>query len=177
MSEFARALEASAPEPSLAGELALFGRFVGTWAVRNRYRPGPEADWVESERTWIFSWIAGGRAVQDVIVGSDRGAEPVTAGTTVRAYDPALGAWRVQWFGTLHGNHCALVARAHGDDGIRQDGVEFVDGAEVPIRWNFSAIGDDAFEWDGWSSADGGATWWLEQHMRATRVTGGVAGR
>src|SRR5262245_45496235 len=100
MSDFASQLIAAGPEPSLAAELDLFGRFVGTWRVRNRDRANAEAGWAESERTWIFSWIAGGRAIQDVIVGSDRGDEPLVAGATVRAYDPRIQAWRVNWFGT-----------------------------------------------------------------------------
>ncbi|WP_243075352.1 hypothetical protein [Microbacterium sp. SS28] len=170
MSDFASTLVADAAEPSLAAELALFGRLVGRWRVENRYRASPEGEWTTSERTWIFSWIAGGRAVQDVIVGSDRGRDPVVAGTTVRAYDPRIGAWRVDWFGTFHANYGALIARAHGDDGIRQDGVEFTPEGDIPIRWNFSDIAEDSFTWDGWSSADGGATWWLEQHMDARRI-------
>ncbi|MEU1971475.1 hypothetical protein ABZ477_07455 [Microbacterium sp. NPDC019599] len=170
MSDFASSLVATTPEPSLAGELDLFGRLVGRWRVENRYRATPYAEWSASARTWIFSWIAGGRAVQDVILGSDRGDEPVVAGTTVRAYDARVGAWRINWFGTLHSNYGALIARAHGDDGIRQDGVEFTPGGDIPIRWNFSAITSDAFAWDGWSSLDGGRTWWLEQHMDARRL-------
>ena len=170
MTDFADVLLASVAAPDLATELDLFGRLVGRWHVRNRYRPSPEASWNESDREWTFSWIAGGRAIQDVIVGSDRDAAPVVAGTTVRAYDPRIAAWRVEWFGTLHANYCSLIARAHGADGIRQDGVEHLADGDVPIRWNFSDITADSFSWDGWSSVDGGRTWWLEQHMDASRA-------
>ena len=171
MSDFVSGLVADAPEPSLAAELDLFGRLVGSWRVQNRYRSSPEEDWGSAERTWVFSWVLGGRAVQDVILGSDRGDDPVIAGTTVRAYDPRIGAWRVNWFGTLHSNYGSLVARAHGSDGIRQDGVELLADRDIPIRWNFSDITPDSFTWDGWSSADGGETWWLEQHMEAARLS------
>ncbi|MFH8251236.1 hypothetical protein ACH3VR_12770 [Microbacterium sp. B2969] len=170
MSDFVSGLVADAPEPTLAAELDLFGRLVGEWRVENRYRSSPDDEWTTSARTWVFSWIAGGRAVQDVILGSDRGDEPVVAGTTVRAFDPRIGAWRVNWFGTLHANFGTLIARPHGDDGIRQDGVEHLPDRDTPIRWNFSGITRDTFTWDGWSSADGGETWWLEQHMDARRA-------
>ncbi|QIG39209.1 hypothetical protein G5T42_06680 [Microbacterium sp. 4R-513] len=169
MSDFVSGLVADAPDPSLAAELDLFGRFVGSWRVQNRYRSSLDEEWTSAARTWIFSWVLGGRAIQDVIIGSDRGDDQVAAGTTVRAYDPRIGAWRVNWFGTLHANYGALIARAHGGDGIRQDGVDFRADRDVPIRWNFSDITADSFTWDGWSSADGGETWWLEQHMEAVR--------
>lgn len=170
MNDFASLLTADGPEPKLAAELDLFGRFVGSWRVRNRYRPGPDAPWTSSDREWVFSWVAGGRGVQDVIVGNDRGDEPVVAGTTVRAYDAQLGAWRVHWFGMLHGNYCSLIARPHGGDGIRQEGFEHTPSGDVPIRWDFSDITGDSFAWDGWSWSDGASEWWLEQHMDVERV-------
>src|SRR6478752_675282 len=107
MSAFVSGLVADAPEPTLTAELDLFGRLIGTWRVENRYRSSPDDPWASAGRTWIFAWIAGGRAVQDVILGSDRGPEPLAAGTTVRAYDPRIDAWRVNWFGTLHSNYAA----------------------------------------------------------------------
>jgi len=168
--DFARLLVAPGADDSLGPDADLFGRLVGTWRVRNRYRSAPGDDWRFSERTWTFAWIAGGRAVQDVIVGSDRGGDTQFAGTTVRAFDGRIGAWRVNWFGTLHANFGALTARSHGPDAIWQDGVEFTPDGEIPIRWNFSEMTDAAFSWDGWSSADGGSTWWLEQHMDAVRA-------
>ena len=39
-----------------------------------------------------------------------------------------------------------------------------------PIRWNFSNITEESFEWDGWVSDDEGRTWWLEQHIDAKRT-------
>ncbi len=179
MNEFVSGLVAGEAQPALVDELALFGRFIGSWQVQNRYRVGPTADWITAERTWVFSWIAGGRAVQDVILGGPPRRE--VAGTTMRAYDPRIGAWRVDWFGTAAANYCSLIARPHGDDGIRQDGVEHTADGDIPIRWNFSAIRVDAFTWDGWSSAGasarsshragGGGSWWLEQHMDARRIS------
>src|SRR4051812_7558617 len=72
-------------------------------------------------------------------------------GSTVRVYDTALGAWRVSWFGAEKGDFCTLVATPYRRDGIRQDGTQ-TDGR--PIRWNFSNITDESFEWDGWVSDD-----------------------
>lgn len=151
------------------GALDLYGRFVGRWAVRNRFRSAPDAPWIENERVWEFAWILGGRAIQDVIVGSDRGDEPVAAGCTVRAYDPRIDAWRIEWFGTMHANYVSQTGRAVGDR-IVQEGLEHMPDGEVPARWTFSDITADAFTRDGETSRDGGATWFVEQHMECTRL-------
>jgi hypothetical protein len=107
--------------------------------------------------------------VQDVLVARDpeRPDDVAAHGSTMRVYDPTLGAWRVSWFGAEAGDFCTLVATPHRRDGIRQDGTQ-TDGR--PIRWNFSNITEESFEWDGWVSDDEGRTWWLEQHIDATRV-------
>jgi hypothetical protein len=166
--DFARALIASGPTDAHPKRMATFGRLVGSWKVRGAFLSESTREWTETDRTWIFSYVLGGRAVQDVLLGSDgdAGSDDV-AGTTVRVYDPIAGMWRISWFGTLAGDYCTLAGTAHKRDGIRQDGTQ-TDGR--PIRWNFSKITDESFAWDGWVSDDDGRTWWLEQHMDAARV-------
>lgn len=152
--------------------MRLFGQLVGTWSVTNRFLDESSGEWSESTLEWTFAYVLDGRAVQDVLVrpATDDAAgasSPQALGTTVRVYDPALGVWRVSWFGTAGGDFCTLVGIGHRD-GIRQDGTQ-TDGR--PIRWNFSSITDDSFDWDGWVSDDDGASWWLEQHMDAVRTS------
>jgi hypothetical protein len=163
---FARALIAAEPHPERAQRMQLFGRLVGSWRAETRLLDESTGAWRESTADWIFAYTLGGLAVQDVLVPADDPAG-VGRGTTIRVYDPALGGWRVSWFAAAAGEFCTLVANAHHRDGIRQDGTQ-TDGR--PIRWNFSAITDDSFEWDGWVSDDDGRTWWLEQHIDATRT-------
>jgi hypothetical protein len=163
---FARALIATGPSPERGQRLHLFGQLVGSWRAETRLLDETTGAWHESTADWIFAYTLGGLAVQDVLVPAD---DPAAAarGTTVRVYDPALGGWRVSWFGAAAGDFCTLVANAHHRDGIRQDGTQ-TDGR--PIRWNFSSITEESFEWDGWVSNDEGRTWWLEQHIDATRT-------
>ena len=165
---FARALISSGPTADHP-RMQLFGRLVGRWSAEVRFLDEASGAWSESEQEWIFAYTLGGRAVQDVLVTPDP-AHPDRLegrGSTIRVYDTALGAWRVSWFGAAAGDFCTLVATPHRRDGIRQDGTQ-TDGR--PIRWNFSGITDDSFEWDGWVSDDEGRTWWLEQHIDATRT-------
>src|SRR5918911_4565414 len=59
------ALRADGPHPDYAEELALFGRFVGAWAVDNAYLREDGEERYEAE--WRFGWTLDGRAVQDVL--------------------------------------------------------------------------------------------------------------
>ena len=158
-----RSLVAEGPAPEIAGELALFGRFVGGWMVRNALYSEVAKAWSESELAWTFDWILGGRGIQDVLVD----AEGSALGTTVRTWDSRVG-WRVVWFCPRAAEHVVLTAK-EVEDRIELRGVQ-ADGRRV--RWIFSDIAPDRFAWDGWCSNDDGNTWWHEQHMDAQRLAG-----
>lgn len=166
---FARALVAAGPTPVRPQRMQLFGQLVGSWRAECRFLDEESGAWSEFTTDWLFAYTLGGRAVQDVLVAPAVSDPSMTEakGTTIRVYDAVLGLWRVSWFGAVAGDFCTLVASAHHRDGIRQDGTQ-TDGR--PIRWNFSAITADSFSWDGWVSDDEGSTWWLEQHIDATRT-------
>ncbi|MGN8551525.1 UNVERIFIED_CONTAM: hypothetical protein OHV15_02940 [Microbacterium sp. SLM126] len=159
---FESALVASGPAVDLADELALFGRFVGRWSVRNALFSEAAGEWVRSELEWCFAWVIGGRGIQDVLVDSSGSA----VGTTMRTWDEASG-WRVIWFCPRASEHVVLSAAPRGNE-IELRGVQ-ADGRRV--LWVFSAIDEDSFVWDGWCSNDDGASWWHEQHMDARRFT------
>ncbi|WP_223692765.1 hypothetical protein [Leifsonia poae] len=166
---FARALIARGPTPVRPQRMHLFGQLVGTWRAECRLLDEGSGAWSEFTYDWTFAYVLGGMAVQDVLVAPSAAdpTVPETKGSTIRVYDPVLGAWRVSWFGAVGNDFCTLVATGHHRTGIRQDGTQ-TDGR--PIRWNFSEITENSFKWDGWVSNDEGRTYWLEQHMDATRV-------
>jgi len=158
-------LSASGPFQPDADQLMLYGRLVGAWDV----------EWVRfdargkaAERRlgeWHFAWVLGGRGVQDVIwaVGAPREQD----GTTLRAWDPDLGAWRVMFMSPGDRQFVTLVGRAEGDR-IVQDITEPI--ADAPARrWTFSEITDASFLWQAETSSDGGRTWTVTHEMRASR--------
>lgn len=166
---FSRALIAEGPSDTRPQRMHLFGQLVGSWHAEVRFLDERSAEWSDFTNEWVFAYTLGGLAVQDVLVGRDpEDPERLDGrGSTIRVYDSTLGAWRVSWFGAEAGEFCTLVATPHRRDGIRQDGTQ-TDGRS--IRWNFSNITAESFEWDGWVSNDEGRTWWLEQHIDATRT-------
>ena len=156
-------LSASGPAPEHAAELMLYGQFVGSWHV--------ESTWfgAAGNRTgtgeWHFAWVLGGRGVQDVLFG--KGAPRDRYGTTLRCYDPSLDAWHVAWMCPGHGEFANLVGRRR-EDRIVQEGRGLEPGRL--LRWSFTEITPHSFVWLGEASVDGGATWSLEQEMKATRT-------
>jgi hypothetical protein len=152
-----RLLPADGPHPDLGPESDLYGRLIGSWDIDNRQYDERTDEWRRTKRECHFRWILDGRAVQDLWGSPSEGF-----GTTVRAYDADLEAWRVHWLGL--GAFCTLIGRANGDD-IWQEGVQQDDR---PIRWTIVDIEPDAFTWRG-EISDGGATWRLEQEMHARR--------
>lgn len=148
-----------------AEDLADFGRLVGSWDLdvawhhedgRIEHRPGE----------WHFAWILEGRAIQDVwrVPGTGPGDAPRGYGTTIRAWDPELEAWRVTWVSGLGGGTTTFIASAVGGEIVMES-----QGEEEVFRWIFSDITPDSFHWRAVGSPDGGRTWVVAQEMAARR--------
>jgi hypothetical protein len=160
-------LAADGPDPELGAAADLFAPLIGDWRMRTKLTPldGPES---ELEGFWSFRWGLGGRAVYDVIGFRAPGSPPETphrTGLTVRFYDSALATWRQVWIGVPRGVVIEFVARREASR-ILIDGAP---SATLRYRWSFETITPTAFEWEGRTSRDGGATWHLEQTINCTR--------
>lgn len=161
-------LAAAEPSARYPHRIATFGRLVGRWAVTSTRRELEGAEWEDDAFTWTVAYILDGRGVQDVAAVEDAQAPDGvrTVSTSVRVYDPLLGAWRVSYLEPERGEYAQLIASAHRD-GIRQDGTRSDDKL---IRWNFSGITGDRYLWDSWVSDDEGRTWWLQAHNEGRRL-------
>ena len=162
------ALCASGPHKDLQDELAMFGRFVGSWELECI-----EYDRDGSSKTtpgeWHFAWVLDGRAVQDVWILPSRsarasGAEPIEWGSAIRFYDPDLGAWRINWSGPGRGRSYSFIAHATASGIVLEGGA-----GEIELRWTFSAITDRSFRWTN-EIRDEDGDWCLQQEMRVRRA-------
>lgn len=155
-------LPADGPHADLGTQADLYGQFLGSWDLDNHQYDEQRGEWFDTKGEVHFAWILGGRAVQDLWGSPER-----AFGTTIRAYDKTIDAWRIHWFAPYWASFCTLIGRSDGDR-ITQEG-EQADGR--PIRWSFSEITPDSFTWQGHISDDSGTTWRLEQEMHARRRT------
>jgi hypothetical protein len=156
-------IAASGPYPEHADQLVLYGQFVGSWDI--------DATWFEengeqrkARGEWHFAWILGGRGVQDVLFAA--GSPPDHYGVTLRCYDSASDAWHITWMQPCCGDFVNLTGRKEGNRIVQ---IAAGSDPQRRERWSFTEITPDSFLWLGEASFDGGATWILEQEMRAAR--------
>ncbi|MBO0877955.1 MAG: hypothetical protein J2P19_31660 [Pseudonocardia sp.] len=165
---FPEALHSTGPRPELAAGLALFGQFVGSWALECTFL-NPDGRDVVLPGELRFGWVLGGRAVQDVwiVPGRDHPAEgeaPGFHGSTVRFYDRDLGAWRSTWIDPPNNRVRRFIGRPVGAD------IELVSDEELPaLRWRFADIAPDSFTWTGETATEDRRSWTHQLRMRAHR--------
>jgi hypothetical protein len=156
-------LHTCGPDPEHAAELRLFGQFIGSWEIEWR-GTGPDGKPVRTTGQLDFGWVLGGRAVQDVwqVPGPGLtmpGGRPGFFGSTIRFYDPGIGAWRSTWIDPANGRVRRFIGRP-ADDAIVLEGLD----DEPRERWSFRDITPDSFRWVGETSGDG-ITWTHDEEM------------
>lgn len=168
---FPDALIAQGPCQEFADELRLFGQFVGSWSLE-WIGKGPKNQREPMTGELHFGWVLDGRAVQDVWIVPGRGeAHQIDQnigfhGSTIRFYDASLGAWKSTWIEPFKGVVRRFIGRSDAKD------IVLVSDEETPqLRWRFTKITETSFVWLGETSQDHGATWALEEEMRATRLS------
>jgi len=165
-------LAASVRSPDIPEAMDLYGFLIGSWEL-DLVGYDDDNHVIRTVGEAHFAWVLEGRAVQDVFINprrSDRDSGlPKFAnwfGTTIRIYDPAIQAWRVNWFNPYDGIRAELISRRRGED-IMQEGT-FPDG--TPIRWTFSDITENSCRWRGERLEPDGKTWRLQVEFRARRT-------
>jgi hypothetical protein len=173
------ALDSPGPAPDRAEALELYAFLVGHWDTRV-VAHAEDGSRHESLGEIHAGWVLEGRAIQDVWITpprSERGPGvplpdlPVTGafyGTTLRIYDPTLGAWHIQWSDPVTQYYTQQIGRREGAD-IVQIG-DMPNGAK--LRWRFTEIQPDSFHWIGDVSSDGEKTWVVQVEIFARRRTG-----
>jgi hypothetical protein len=164
-------LLASAPEAALAGQLRLYGQFVGDWdLVATNYSAGGAATTRRGE--WNFRWVLEGRAVQDVFIVPARGAREDAGsagkqsyGTTLRFYDPQRDLWEITYVDPVYTAVFRMTARFENGE-IVQTGV---DHQGRTYRWIFFDVRPNSFRWRSEVLQSNRKTWVKEQDFSATR--------
>jgi hypothetical protein len=171
---FVQVLHAEGPDMEHKSELALYSWIVGRWEmdVNTILEDGT----THPGRGEIHAgWVLQGRAIQDVwmiprLEERKPGIEQLPGagnwyGTTLRIYDPKLGAWRVLWNDPATNFFTPQTGRARGRD-IVQEGPDPRGGS---MRWTFDQIERDSFHWTAERAPDD-KNWRREVDIRARRI-------
>ena len=159
--------------PEIPDSADAYGWLVGSWEldVRVYWATDVGAKGLKGEAH--FGWALEGRAIQDVWSmprAADRNRNLDKRmnmyGTTLRAWDPSIQAWRITWMNPAGDHREEQIGRRSGNDivqiGVRSDGT--------PTRWTFSEITSDSFHWTGEALQSDGRTWIVEGDFRVTRM-------
>jgi hypothetical protein len=163
------ALHVDGPAGPYADRLHTYGQFVGSWDI-TWAGIGPGGRAVTARGELHFGWVLDGRAIQDIwiVPGRDARGHDASAlafhGCAVRFYDAGIDAWRCTWIDPLMGRVRRFVGREAGDAIVMLCSED-----EPQLRWSFTDITRDAFNWRGEISHDGGATFVPDEEMRITR--------
>jgi hypothetical protein len=154
------ALQAMGPHPSLGDQANVFGRFVGIWdGEYTEFSKDGKA--THSSGEWIFGWVMGGLAMQDLFIIHPSAAHPDGfIGTTLRYFDPKSGTWSVTFIDPENNSVATLNGGAVGDNRIVVHS-ENKDGKET--RWSFDDIRADSWIFRDEETRDGGKTWGLRE--------------
>jgi hypothetical protein len=171
---FHDALAARGRSPEIPESLDAYGWLVGSWDLDVVRYWAQDVSRLGLSAEAHFRWVLEGRAVQDLWIMPARRDRIGRAldprmnmyGTTLRAWDPAIEAWRITWSNPAGGHFEQQIGRRSGRDvvqvGVRPDGT--------PTRWSFTEIARDSFRWLGESLAPDGRTWTLEGEFKARRA-------
>lgn len=166
--------------PGRTGEIDeaddVYGWLVGSWSLAVLHYRGFDLRGEGLTGEVHAGWTLEGRAIQDVWImpaREDRRAGRMARdpqndmyGTTLRAWDPTLRAWRIAWNNPARGHRETQIGRRVGSEivqtGARENGQA--------TRWRFTDIAQDRFHWIGEALDIDGKTWRLEGEFIATRM-------
>jgi hypothetical protein len=163
-------LTAAGPHLSLGAHAETYARLIRSWSgdIHNQML-GKSAAAARVEAH--FARVLEGRAVQDVWItpardqrGNRCGATLDWYGGTLRVFDPPSESWRTTWTDPVSRYRIELVGRRQGED-IVQIGTR--DGR--PIRWTFTNLRAESFDWQTHVLGFDGQTWQLEVDIQFRR--------
>jgi hypothetical protein len=159
-------LVAHGPSRRYANKLKLFGQFVGDWEIVSTRGRAPKGVRFSSGGEVHFGWVLGGMAVQDVwMTYNTKTRKTVPVGTTIRVYDPKIGAWLCTWVSVIRRTVRTSLAKKVGADIV----ILFEEPNVDPERWVFSDITPNSFRWHSEESHDKGKTWVITEEMKMNR--------
>lgn len=164
---FVEALLSETVDATIPAADRIFDPFIGSWDLVVRWFDAAGRVTREAPGEWHFARVLDGRGVQDVWIVPPRGSRGTESdyeyGTSVRFYDPDIGAWQSTWIGPMHRVVRTFTARRIDARVL----LETVPGTEPRLRWSFLDIAESAFAWTNEVHENG--VWRTQQTFEARR--------
>lgn len=166
--DFMEALQANGPSATIPGEDNIFEFLIGAWDFDWYYNQGTQmARNLKGE--WLFSWIIDGYAIQDVFICPKRESKEfietkdVIYGTKLRVYNKKKKLWDIYY--VCNGYSTILEARKIGASIV----LDSVSASKYKMKWIYSNIKENSFQWKSAISKDDGHTWIVQGEFFATK--------
>lgn len=142
------------PHPDAPPELAQFAFMIGEFDCVDEIRQA-DGSWVRTDAIWNASYFLNGQGIQD------RYWSDTFATSNIRIFDPARGAWFVNFVRTPA--NAVTHGQWRGEQVMTEEGPTMVMWSGTPDRANgsrltFHDIRPDGFEWVAETLTDGAAT-------------------
>jgi hypothetical protein len=173
LTTFLEGLSSTGRSPEIPYAHNLYGFLVGSWDLEVRRYWAQDVSSQNIKGELHAGWVLEGRAIQDIWIMPrriDRTPTPDKKlnmyGTTLRAWDASIEAWRISWSNPAGDHFEHQIGRRVGTDivqlGQRPDGST--------TRWRFTEVTPDSFHWLGESQAVNGDSWILEGEFLGRRT-------
>jgi len=165
--------------PDAPPETRQFGQLAGVWECMSVVNVNGQ--WVAGwPSTWVWRYILGGFAVQDIWFQAEENLPPPRAnlgydlaGTNVRIFLPARNKWEIAWFANGKNasgqpNNTQYIEAEYQDEQIIMH-PKNQSGDQIR-RIVFHNITEDSFDWKSQISEDDGETWQTQVKIEAKRL-------
>jgi len=162
----------AADEPTQAQEMPPMGPppeiqeqafMIGTWTFDGEMRMAPDAEWEKYGGEVVFSYVAGGAAIQ--MEWTSAGMMGMTHhGLSITAYDREMKQWQETWVDNM-GGRISMYTGNYVDGKRIMSGIDMMNGQEIWTRNTSYDITESSYKWIMENSMDGQN--WFES-MRGT---------
>jgi hypothetical protein len=130
---------------------------IGDWTYKGRMRMSPDAEWIEHEAKVVYSYVAGGAALQMEYTGEMLGMEMKGLGLTT--YDRETGEWQDIWVDNFGARISLYTGKDEGDKRVAS-GKDLMEGQVIYTRVTSYDITPVEFKWTMENSTDG-KNWYI----------------
>lgn len=153
-------------------QMKQFEFLMGNWnvAIKN-YQPDGTVE-SEEKGTWSAECRNGGRMVFDEFTRISSSGEETSYAITLRTFCPETDQWEMTFLFSLQQDHPQFFRGKFVEgEGRFEAVIDLTSERSIPTKIRFFDIRDDRFEWTMKHSVDDGKTWFLGEHISATRAS------